>query len=319
MDTRNAVRGGVAVAAAAVGVATLVGVAGRTRERHPVAGPSGSPAYEGGSGPPLLLLHGVGGTWRVWLPVLPRLIRHHRVLAPTLMGHDGGLPLPVEAVPSVRTLVDAVEAELDERGLDRVHVVGNSLGGWIALELARRGRARSVVALSPAGAWRSNARMAALAAVMRASFGAGAVLAGRPDRPAALAAKPWARRLLVGSQVAHPERLDPDELAEALRAIPRSPVVLPLLRHVLSEPLQPLPHDPAVPIRVVWPHRDKVIPFEQFGAAMMDRLPGAELVRMRGTGHVPMSDDPVSIVDRILEVTSPARSRDDRPRQEARP
>lgn len=293
------------------------GLRARLRERldRPVGEP-GSPTFEGGRGTPLLLLHGLGGTWRVWIPVLPALTRRHHVLAPTLLGHDSDLPLPDGSAPRVSGIVDGVEAQLDSEGLDRVHVVGNSLGGWVALELARRGRARSVVAFSPAGAWRSRAHMGAIATTMRASFAAATLVAGRPGRPEALAEHPRTRRLLMGTQVAHPERLDPAEIADALRAISRSPIVRPLARSVLSEPFRTLPHDPDVPIRVVWPEHDKVIPYRAFGAAMMDRLPGAELVRMASVGHVPMTDDPVSVAERILEVTT-ARDERDGPRRAA--
>lgn len=282
------------------------GLRARLRERldRPVGDP-GSAEFTGGRGEPLLLLHGLGATWRVWVPVLPMLVRRHHVIAPTLVGHDGALPLPDGAAPRVSALVDAVEAQLDRRGLDRVHVVGNSLGGWIALELARRGRARSAVVFSPAGAWRSRARMGAIATTMRASFALATLLAGRPGRPEALASHPRTRRLLMATQVAHPERLDSAEIAEALRAISRSPIVRPLAKSVLTEPFRALPRDPDVPIRLVWPERDRVIPWATFGAPMLDRLPGAELVRMRSVGHVPMSDDPVSVADRILDVTAP--------------
>src|SRR3954451_18599286 len=98
------------------------------------------------SAEPLVLLHGLGGTWRVWLPVLGQLESHHRVFAPTLPGHAGADPLPLGSAVSVAALVDALEAQLDDQGIHRAHIVGNSLGGWLALELARRGRARSVVA-----------------------------------------------------------------------------------------------------------------------------------------------------------------------------
>src|SRR4051812_24576728 len=101
---------------------------------------------------PLLLLHGLGMSARVWHGVLPWLQSHHDVLALTTLGHRGGPAAPARPV-SVRELVDDVERRLDEHGLDRPHVAGNSLGGWMAIELARRGRARSVCALSPAGSW----------------------------------------------------------------------------------------------------------------------------------------------------------------------
>ena len=110
-----------------------------------------TPWHRGGYGPPLVCLHGFTGTWRMWELVLPALERHHDVLAPTLPGHAGGPPLP-EGL-SDDTLPDALEAAMDKAGFERAHLVGNSLGGFLALQLAARGRASSVVALAPAGGW----------------------------------------------------------------------------------------------------------------------------------------------------------------------
>jgi pimeloyl-ACP methyl ester carboxylesterase len=275
----------------------------RIRERRTRSfGPPGTPVHEGGEGSPLLLLHGVGGTWRAWRPIIPGLERLHHVIAPTLLGHDGATPLPPGAEPSIAALADALEADLDRRGIDRLHIVGNSLGGWLALELARRGRARSVVAFSPAGAWSSDLRILALIGSMRAAFLLGGRLAPRAD---AIARSPRWRRLLLGSQVQYPDRLEPAEVAEELRAITRSPVVRPLIRVLRRRPFLPLPADSDRPVRIVWPEDDRVIPFEHFGRPMMARLPGAELVRMSKVGHVPMTDDPVGVTVKILEVTRP--------------
>src|ERR1700737_1746474 len=117
------------------------------------------PVHREGTGPPLLLLHGIGAIWRAWSPVLPYLEPYHEVIVPTLHGHAGGPALDSEVVPAVEALVDGIEAELDRMGLEKVHIAGNSLGGWIGIELARRGRAQSLVLLSPAGAWRSARRI----------------------------------------------------------------------------------------------------------------------------------------------------------------
>jgi pimeloyl-ACP methyl ester carboxylesterase len=106
--------------------------------------------FRGGTGEPLLLIHGLGFSWRSWKPLLPLLTREHDVLAVDLPGF-GSAPALAHRAPTVNALAEAVEDELDREGLDRVHVAGNSLGGWVALELARRGRALSVVALSPSG------------------------------------------------------------------------------------------------------------------------------------------------------------------------
>ncbi len=102
-----------------------------------------------GSGEPLLLLHGIGTTRADFGAIVPRLAEHYDVLAMDLPGHGESPALGRRH--TVAALAQAVAADLEARGLDRVHVLGNSLGGRIALELARRGRARSVVAVSPSG------------------------------------------------------------------------------------------------------------------------------------------------------------------------
>jgi pimeloyl-ACP methyl ester carboxylesterase len=102
-----------------------------------------------GHGEPLLLLHGIGSTRDDFSALLPRLAEHFDVLSVDLPGH-GDSPVGVWP-PTVAALTDAVEADLDARGLGRVHVLGNSLGARIGIELAARHRARSVVALSPSG------------------------------------------------------------------------------------------------------------------------------------------------------------------------
>ena len=107
--------------------------------------------HRGGSGTPLVLLHGFTDTWRTWDLVLPALQRRHDVLAPTLAGHAGG---PRLTGPLTETLlVEAIEQAMDDAGFATAHIAGNSLGGYLALQLAARGRARSVVALAPAGGW----------------------------------------------------------------------------------------------------------------------------------------------------------------------
>ena len=110
-------------------------------------------AFRAGSGEPLLLVHGSSSVPQVWRPVLSELEVSFDVLAVALAGHVGGPSLPAEVPVCMQAMVDAVEREMDAAGFDTAHIAGNSLGGWIALELACRGRARSVVALSPAGGW----------------------------------------------------------------------------------------------------------------------------------------------------------------------
>src|SRR5262249_8372212 len=110
-------------------------------------------SHRGGSGTPLVLLHGFTDTWRTWDLVLPELERDHDVLVPTLPCHAGGA---APAEPTLRTPTDAVRAAIGQTGFASAHVAGNSLGGHLALRLAARGRATSVLGLAPAGGWPVN-------------------------------------------------------------------------------------------------------------------------------------------------------------------
>src|SRR5918911_149122 len=110
-----------------------------------------TPAHPGGARPPPGVPPRLVGTWRPWGAVLPALERRHEVLAPTLAGHAGGPAFGAELTDA--TLADHVERAMDAAGFETAHIAGNSLGGYLALRLAPRGRARSVVALAPARRW----------------------------------------------------------------------------------------------------------------------------------------------------------------------
>lgn len=259
-----------------------------------------TPSHRGGSGTPLLLLHGIGGIWRAWSPILPQLEAHHEVFVPTLHGHAGGPELDSGTEPSVAALADGLEAELDRLGLKKVHIAGNSLGGWLGIELARRGRARSLVLLSPAGAWRSPRRLRLKSHGVRFSLSA---LARYSARAESIAQKRMMRWAILAAQVQHPHRVPRDVLATYIHASGRSPSVVPLLRVLHRRPVDPLPAERDYPIRLVWAERDRVLPFKHFGSPMLERLPGAELIRLSGVGHVPMSDEPDMVANLILDVT----------------
>src|SRR5947209_16387288 len=110
-----------------------------------------------GSGPPLVLLHGVGHRRQAWYPVVDELAGQREVVLVDLPGHGESDPFEPAGRPVVDALRDELVAFLHEQGLDRPHIAGNSLGGRIALEAGAIGLARSVTALSPAGFWRSAA------------------------------------------------------------------------------------------------------------------------------------------------------------------
>src|SRR5215204_739105 len=89
-------------------------------------------SHVGGQGSDLLLLHGLGNTWEVWKPVIPALEAHHRVIALTLPGHHGGPEYAGSGDATIAGLADQVIATLRAEGVAQAHVVGNSLGGWLA-------------------------------------------------------------------------------------------------------------------------------------------------------------------------------------------
>src|SRR6202045_4224013 len=106
-------------------VATVVYARRDSDTPRKVVSPLELPAVPpGGTGPPLLLLHGIGAIWRAWSPVLPYLEPYHEVIVPTLHGHAGGPDLDPEVEPSVQALADGIEKELDRLGLEKVHIAG---------------------------------------------------------------------------------------------------------------------------------------------------------------------------------------------------
>jgi pimeloyl-ACP methyl ester carboxylesterase len=106
----------------------------------------------------MVLIHGFSASWGIWRPLLPALEQHHDVLVPTLLGHSGGPEYLPGSPATPDAMADALERDMDSAGFERAHLVGNSLGGWLALELAARGRALSATALSPAGGWNHGGR-----------------------------------------------------------------------------------------------------------------------------------------------------------------
>lgn len=261
---------------------------------------SGSDAFHrAGKGSPLVLLHGANMSWRAWRPVLPFLTGRHDVYVPTMAGHRGGPVLGDGSDHGMTAVVDSLCDQLDAAGIETAHVAGNSLGGWAALELARRGRARSVTAISPAGAWRSRRDLIRLLAMFRM---ARAAIGTPPLR--ALAANPMLRSAWLGRVVEHPGRVSTEDLAAMVEdAVGCSALSGALSGRVQLHMIEPL--DVAVcPIRVAWAEHDRTIPYRRYGHPMRARIPGADFITLPGVGHVPMSDDPRLVARTILEMTS---------------
>ena len=260
-------------------------------------------AHEGGSGPVLVLLHGLGGTWHIWKPVLPLLEGCHRVIAPTLPGHPGGPPIPEGVTPTVEVLADLLIADLEARGVERAHVAGNSLGGWLSLELARRGFAQSVTALSPAGGWQTQKDYQAIAKSFRIIY---ALLPILIFLFSLLLAFGFIRRALNKQAMEHGDRVPADESRRAMRSM-RDTVMLPALLDSMQSVggIKPFKVDPPL-VRIAWCEHDQVIPYRRYGASLTTTVQGAEALTVTGCGHVPMYDDPEQVAAVILATTARA-------------
>ena len=233
--------------------------------------------------------------------MLATLEGHHDVIAVTLPGHLGGPPVSREADVSVAFMADGVESTLDGIGVRTAHLAGNSLGGWLALELARRGRARSVVGLSPAGGWREASDIHRTGTLVRRSAQLGALTA--PFLRGPLLA-PHARRTMLSMMMEHGDRVPPGAMLQMLEDAGGCTIIEQFGVAVHRD--GPFTGDMAhvsCPVRIAWGQNDRIIPPDRHGRPLLDRVPNAEFVVMPGVGHVPMYDDPMLVTATILEVT----------------
>jgi pimeloyl-ACP methyl ester carboxylesterase len=237
-------------------------------------------------------------TWRVWELVLPALERRHDVLAVTLTAHAGGPP--VEGPLTDRTLVDGVERAMDEAGFTRAHLAGNSLGGWIALQLAARGRAESVVAFAPAGGWADDSYKRLLAFQRRIHE---QVRAAAPQASAILSSSEGRRRATQYTTVNY-EHIPVELLAHQMLGVAACKAE-PLLDHALHADWTVDASRIDCPVRIVWGGEDRLLPWPSAAARYRDDwLPNADWVELDNVGHCPQLDVPVEAAQLILDFTS---------------
>jgi pimeloyl-ACP methyl ester carboxylesterase len=254
--------------------------------------------HRGGAGEPLVLLHGFMDTWRTWELVLPALERRHDVLALTLPGHAGGPPL---TELDDRTVPDAVERAMDDAGFATAHIAGNSLGGWIALQLAARGRARTVTAFAPGGGWADAAarpllaHQAEIAAQTRASV-------AHAD---AIVATPRGRRQVTRDLTVNYEHIPAELLAHLIRAVAAADVDR-MAAFAATYAWQLDAAAIACPVRIVWGTADALLPWPRAAERFRTRwLPHADWVVLDDVGHAPQLDVPVAAAQLILGHTAP--------------
>ena len=256
--------------------------------------------YRAGSGEPVVLLHGFTATWRCWLPVLPDLAARYDVFAPTLTGHDGGPAVEPDQDHSLPAAAEHVERQLDEAGIDTAHLVGNSMGGALALELAKKGRARSVVGLSPGGGWEpGHPEGPRIEKFFRRQL---KMTQATKKNVAKVMKNPVARRLALRDIVRYGEQLAPDEaVAMALSSL-ECTVVEDVFAAIRSgEGLCKDLDQVRVPTLVAWAEYDRVLPMEHHSPRFIAEIPDVTFRVLPDVGHVPMTDDPKLVGQTIVE------------------
>ncbi len=246
-----------------------------------------------GSGEPLVLVHGVGSRWQVWDAVRPALAAHHDVIAVDLPGF--GASPPDGTVPAIPALAERLEALFAELGLDRPHVAGNSMGGAIALELARRGSVASATAVSPAGFWTPKERewcIGSLAATAKL------LPALRPALPT-LAATGVGRTLLFEQLSFKPWKLTRDEVVATVDAFLGSASTPEALERFREYTFGTPGELRGVPLTIAWGDHDHLLLTRQRERARR-MLPWARHVELPGCGHVPFADDPELLATVLL-------------------
>jgi pimeloyl-ACP methyl ester carboxylesterase len=251
-----------------------------------------------GTGDPLLLLHGIGSTHDDFVALRPRLDARYRVLAPDLPGHGRSPALPGR--PTIDAITDAITADLDELGVGRVHVLGNSIGARVAIELAARRRARSVVAISPSGLNTPAERL------YQAALMGGNRLALRCLRPLipAAARTTLGRSALLAGLRSTPWRSSETE-ARALRdGFADADAFWQMLWWGILADLPTGLDRIDCPVVLAQGTADLIALGQT--PRYLTTVPGARFVRLLGAGHAPQSDTPEAILQLVDETTAAA-------------
>lgn len=253
-----------------------------------------------GSGEPILLLHPFMMSQNVWKKVAPAIADtgRYEVYAPTMPGHNGGVK--GRFFLDTAELADDMERRMDELGWETAHIVGNSLGGWVAFELERRGRARSLTGIAPAGGWH---RWSPAKYEIVFKFVAGlpvylvAKLLG--ERAARL---PGARQLAFVAISAYPHGIDDDDLRDIIDDVTHCAAYYQLLVKALLMPGLMELTETGVPTQLVVCEKDRVLPHPRFVNHFRKHLPDqTEFGHLDGVGHIPMFEAPERVAKLIVD------------------
>jgi len=254
-----------------------------------------------GSGEPVLLLHPFLCSQQVWTNVAPNIAGtgRYEVHAPTMVGHHGG-PRAGTLLLDTHVFADDIERQLDELGWETAHIVGNSLGGWVSFELERRGRARTLTAIAPAGGW-SDLSPVKFEIVTKFLLGGPVLLAARWLGPLILRL-PYARRVATWPISGPADGPPEDELLMLIEDAAHCPAYVQLLiKSLLAPGLKELAQSKA-PVHFVTCEYDRVLPHPRFSRHFHEHLPAvAKVTHLDGVGHIPMLEAPDLIAGLITD------------------
>src|SRR4051812_44235144 len=252
-----------------------------------------------GDGDPVLLVHGLGGQWQNWLENIPRLAESRRVVAMDLPGF-GLTPEPDDDDDVTITRYGRwVNALADRLELAKVDLVGNSMGGYIAAEVAIQfpERVSRLVLVSAAGISSAEVLEAPILTIGRM---AAALAANSVSRYRYLAARPITRHLSLALVARHPRLLKADLAYEGFFKGAGKPGFDDALRASLDYDFRDRLSDVKVPTLIVWGERDSIIPTRD--ADEFERLiEDSRKVVMKDCGHIPMAERPQSFNDLLVE------------------
>jgi pimeloyl-ACP methyl ester carboxylesterase len=259
-----------------------------------------------GTGPAVLLVHGLGASWQVWYETIPDLVDDHRVIAVDLPGFGGSESMRRAA--NIESYAEALQELLEHAGIDRVLVVGHSLGGLITQRLAAIDSERVaglVLVATGDGQFdvRQEAAFRRVAAMTRVLRVCGPPLFILRPAVRTLLAVPPLRRRLVGRAVHDPATIPADLVAHMVLSVYRSPALADAIRAGLSRVDRLDPRLVSAPTLIISGDRDRVLP-RSAATRLADGIPNATHETWDDVGHHPMLERPARFNERLRAIAS---------------
>ena len=257
----------------------------------------------------MVFVHGLGGQWQNWLENIPRLAQDRRVLALDLPGH-GLTPMPENEKITISGYGRCVDAFCEKLGLSEVELVGNSMGGFVAAEVAIQfpQRVKRLVLVSAAGITSADTLQAPILTFGRVAT---AIATNSAARHRHLAARRWTRHMALALVARYPGRLKADLAYEGFFKGAGKDGFDDALRASLEYDFRDRLPEVKVPTLIVWGEKDSIIPVRD--ADEFERLiDDSRKVVMKDTGHIPMAERPQAFNDVLVDFLAETGAAEDK-------